>query len=509
MVGSEKQGRPRLQRMPVARLKGGYNIGLAGRPVSRVVDLAVPGRLVLPLVSRCFRFKDIRVEEGARVSAWTVLATDPKRFSAPLIAAYGGTVRLDEIAGHIVLESLHGTLSSGSSGSDRDAQAGARDGSRGAGASGGSPADIRDQLVTLGAWQFITDARTDLPVDPAGTAKAIIVSTIHLEPFVASAEALLHGRLDSFVRGLEYLHELTEGGIVHLAVADDAGFVTDLAALVVHHSWCRFHTVTPRYPFGHPLLILRRLELGRDSDRPAWATRTAGVLAIERALSSGAPSVERIIALGGPAVSEPVHLKAVIGYPVDEILQNRLCQDDVRVINGGIFTGSDVPREQSGLDVECEGLTILSELRKRHMLAFARPGLWRNSYGRTFVSRLCQSGPAERLNTTLGGELRACVSCGQCMDVCPVGILPSVIHKFLHADEIDEVERMRVDLCIECGLCSLVCPSKIELLSDMRDARRLIREEHEVQEKLEAKAKREEEKRLAAKEARAAAEAGA
>ncbi len=481
----------------MARLKGGYNIGLAGRPSSRVVDLPVPSRLVLPLASRCFRFGDIRVEEGARVSAGTVLATDPTRFSAPLIAAYGGTVRLDRVADHLILESLDEAPPGGLSGSDSAAPPGA---------ASGSQADARDRLVSLGAWPFITDARTDLPVDPAATANDVIVSTVHLEPFVASADALLKGRLDSFVRGLEHLHELTQGGTVHVAVADDAGFATELAGLIAEHSWCRLHTVVARYPFGHPLLILRALGLGRDPKRPVWAIRTAGVLAIERALSSGAPGVERLIALGGPAVSEPVHLKAVVGYPIDEILENRLCGDDVRVISGGIFTGSDVSPGQSGLDAECEGLTVLRELGERHMLSFAMPGLSRSSYGRTFVSRLCPGGPPERLNTSLAGELRACVSCGQCIDVCPVGILPSVIHKFLHADEIDEVERMRVDLCIECGLCSYVCPSKIELLSDMCDARRLIREEHEAQKKMELKAKLEEEKRLAAKEALAAEE---
>ncbi len=488
----------------MARPKGGYNIGIAGKPSLRTVDLPVPSRLVLSLVSRCFRFSDIRVEEGARVSAGTVLAIDPVRFSAQLIAAYGGTVRLGRVADHIVIELIDGASPGRPSGSDGAAQAGARGGSMGAGVADGSPADVRNRLVALGAWQFITDARTGLPMDPAGTANDIIVSTIHLEPFVASAEALLDGRLDSFVRGLEQLHELTEGGTIHVAVADGAGFAKELAALVAQHSWCRLHTVTARYPLGHPLLVLRALGLGRGPERPVWAIGTAGVLAIEGALSSGAPCVERIIALGGPAVSEPIHLRAVVGYPIDEILRNRLCSDDVRVVNGGILTGSDVSPERSGLDVECEGLTVLGELRKRHMLAFAMPGLSRSSYGRTFVSGLCPGGPPESLNTTLAGELRACVSCGQCIDVCPVGILPSVIHKFLHADEIDEVERMRVDLCIECGLCSYVCPSKIELLSDMRDARRLIREEHEAQKKMELKAKLEEEKRVAAKEALAA-----
>jgi len=56
---------------------------------------------------------------------------------------------------------------------------------------------------------------------------------------------------------------------------------------------------------------------------------------------------------------------------------------------------------------------------------------------------------------------------------------------------IEEVEQARVDLCIECGLCSFVCPSKIDLVRQFIDAKRLIeqekeeiRQEQERQEKL-------------------------
>lgn len=57
--------------------------------------------------------------------------------------------------------------------------------------------------------------------------------------------------------------------------------------------------------------------------------------------------------------------------------------------------------------------------------------------------------------------------------------MPYLIHKYLYADLIEEVEQARVDLCVECGLCSYVCPSKIDLRTQLIDAKALIAKEKE------------------------------
>jgi len=85
-----------------------------------------------------------------------------------------------------------------------------------------------------------------------------------------------------------------------------------------------------------------------------------------------------------------------------------------------------------------------------------------------------------RYKAGLSGEVRPCIACGQCADVCPAGILPQVIHRHLYADRLEEAQRTRVDLCVGCGLCSFVCPSKIDLRTELLDARRVLREEAEL-----------------------------
>ncbi len=83
----------------------------------------------------------------------------------------------------------------------------------------------------------------------------------------------------------------------------------------------------------------------------------------------------------------------------------------------------------------------------------------------------------ENIKTGLRGEGRPCVACGFCEEVCPSGIMPHLIHKLLYQDELEEVEKYRIDLCVGCGLCSFVCPSKLELGKQFFDGRDLIREE--------------------------------
>jgi len=57
--------------------------------------------------------------------------------------------------------------------------------------------------------------------------------------------------------------------------------------------------------------------------------------------------------------------------------------------------------------------------------------------------------------------------------------MPYLIHKYLYADLLEEAEEARVDLCVECGLCSYVCPSKIDLRTQLVEAKDLIAKEKE------------------------------
>ena len=77
------------------RMKGGYDVPLAGRPSSRVEVPDDPSAFYLPLKSRRFNFSEILVREGQCTAQGHVLARDGDNFSVPLLAPRAGVVRLD------------------------------------------------------------------------------------------------------------------------------------------------------------------------------------------------------------------------------------------------------------------------------------------------------------------------------------------------------------------------------------------------------------------------------
>jgi len=443
-------------------VRGGYNVPVAGAPLAEVRELPAPGRLYLPLASRRFDFSDVRVEEGQSVARGDILAVDPERFSIPLLAPYGGIVRLSEVEDHIVLDEL-----------DTSADARVSSGS----ASGGSAAQ---RLLTLGAWQYLSDARTGDPVDPLISPSATIASTLRLEPFLAGGEAQLDGALERLARGLEHLRGMVPEAPLYVIVPNaDTPMAAELRKTVAACSGAHVVSVPMRFPFDDPALLARFLKLPAGPDATVWAIPVEGVLGVEAALTDGRPCTERIVSFAGPAVTEPVHFRLVPGYPVADILADRLCREPARVVGGGLLTGVALPPEQRGIDSECTGLTVVGEPTRQTLLSFARPGISRRSYNRSFVGTL-RTDMSMRYRAGLSGEVRPCIACGQCADVCPAGILPQVIHRHLYADRLEEAQRIRVDLCIGCGLCSFVCPSKIDLRTELLDARRVLREEEET-----------------------------
>lgn len=441
------------------KFHGGYNVLLEGRPSGEVRVLPEPDELHLPLRSERFSFTELKVDDGARVKPGQTVATDPANHSVPLLAPRAGTVRLDN-EGHVSLVEVHKEPEEAYR-PEEDMEHAPQDMD--------SSGKRRFKLLSLGAWQFLSDAHTGELPDPYGVPSAVIVSTLRLEPFVARGDVQIRKRLSSFTRGLEHLQSFLEYQPIYLVLpAEESELGHRVRELVRGYAWIQVVEIPFRYGLDNLSVLARELGL-KKSEGVVWGMDAAGALAVDRALTLSLPSTVRIISVGGPEAHNRVHLKAMPGYPLASIL-DEFGPKGARVLLGGALTGRDLNEEGClGLDAECSGLTILSEPCEREFLGFVRHGTDRRSYSKCFLSAL-RNEFRERLTTSLRGELRACVACGYCEEVCPARIMPHLIHKSLYQDEIEEAERLGVKLCVRCGLCSYVCPSKIELRSQFIEA---------------------------------------
>lgn len=462
------------------KFKGGYNVLLKGRPDKTVKLLPDPDELCLPLKSKRFLFKELRVKEGQKVNPGDLLAEDPDNYDVPLLAPRAGKVRLGKVEGHIVIENVAKIEEQAEIEVDKAQHIDRKLGTAGI---------QRYKLLRLGAWQFMYDAYTGGLPDPIGTPQAVIVSTVSLEPFVARGDAQLRTRMLNFSRGLQHLQTLLEYQPIYVVVPD---VKSEFASLLRNHirggAAANIIEVPPTYPHDHFGIIARKLKLPRGNG-PVWALRTEGVLAVDRALTMGKPCLARILSVGGVGVVSPTHINVMVGYPLKAIIDKYIFEPGARIIDGGILTGEPFGQEALGVSAECRGITALPELKEREMFGFVRPGFDRSSYSSCFLSSLMNRFQ-EVYTTAMRGELRPCVSCNFCEEVCAAGISPHLIHKYLYRDLTEEAGIAGIELCIDCGLCSYVCPSKLDLRAEFTEAKKAIE-----QERIEmAKAKSEKEK---------------
>ena len=451
------------------KLMGGYDILLEGRPSKTLQQLPEPKELFLSLHSRRFLFNEICVKDGQNVSVGEVLAKDSDNYTIPLLAPRSGRVRLNEADGQIVLTDLQMSNEKPYIFEEELPHIAQQMDSAGM---------KRYKLLALGAWQFFNDAYTGRLPDPLSIPQAVIVSTVNLEPYLVRGDILLKEYLSQFTRGLEHLQSLLEYQPIYLAFPKiSTDFAAKIKEKIRGYAWVKLIEVPLIYPYDNFEILSRHIGLKRGQG-DIWGVNVEGVLAIDNVLTASRPCVERVISVAGPGVEQPLHLRLVTGYPISKIRDEYALQNTI-AIDGGILTGRLLTDDTKGVSCECKGITFIEEHQRREFLAFVRPGFDRQSYSNCFLSSLYNLF-LERQTNAVRGELRPCVSCGFCEEVCPAGIIPHRLHKLIYQDHIDEIERSRIDLCIECGLCSFVCPSKIELMDQFQQMKQTILEEKAI-----------------------------
>ena len=139
-----------------------------------------------------------------------------------------------------------------------------------------------------------------------------------------------------------------------------------------------------------------------------------------------------------------------------------------RFIAGGVFSGYSSEKD-SYLGLFETALMVLPEGDEKEFFGFARPGYQKPSYSKAFLSALNKQNLL--VDCGMHGEVRACINCGYCAEVCAVDILPQFTLKCILAGEVEEALAHGLLDCVSCGLCTYVCPSKIDLRASLQQAR--------------------------------------
>jgi Na(+)-translocating NADH:ubiquinone oxidoreductase A subunit len=459
------------------KIRGGHTPKIAGRPSSEVEDLTLPERLYLNLRRHGIDYTPV-VQHGQKVRFGDSLAETVKAertFILPSPAE--GIISLDreeKDGTHRLMLEVSGTETGERKGFQPERITADK---------------IRDALIKGGVWpMFWSSANGGIPeLGDGERPRAIVITCVLTEPFRARGKVVLRRAWRRILHGMRFLPRLMEDyGTVEVVLTARTDPVARMMLLDLSgHAWARFHAPPLQYPIENPRILdkaIRKSDSHIKKDDTIWVIDVQGMEAVGACLDEGLPLHQRVVAIGGPGLSQPKHLSVRIGTPVKALVGEEIDWNEVRLLRGGLLRGELIYPEVASVQYDDDAFFFLPEKPGREFLSFMRPGFDRTSFSPCFASRF--TGAADRhISASLRGERRPCIACGSCEKVCPAGLMPQVLHRYLHREGLEEAEAAGLHLCVECGLCTYLCPSKIELLEQFEKATEQIELEKQEAEK--------------------------
>jgi electron transport complex protein RnfC len=212
-------------------------------------------------------------------------------------------------------------------------------------------------------------------------------------------------------------------------------------------------TMITKYPQGGERSLIQAVT-GIDfpiSSLPAdvgCIVQNVGTLyAIQRAVLYREPLFSQCFTLTGEAVKEPSNFFVRVGTSYAELLEAcggiKEGKTAVKALAGGPMMGVAMGTLDVPIQKQNNGLTLLAE------------------------------DPVEKAEKMM----TACLHCGRCTTVCPVGLMPQLMADAAIAGDLTRYEKKLYGLeCIQCGSCTVACPAKRPLMQTFKQAKAEIQE---------------------------------
>lgn len=286
---------------------------------------------------------------------------------------------------------------------------------------------------------------THIKLNPRTPVDTLVINAAECEPYITADYREMIENTDDILNGIKLVRN--QLGIKYVKIAVESNkpeAIKKLIQLTENDNTTDIVTLPSSYPQGAEKVIIynstgRIVKEGQlPSDVGVIVLNVSTVAFIYRYIKTGIPLITKRITVDGNAVDKPQNIRAVIGTPIIDILE--FCGTDIdslkKVLSGGVMMGMAIP------DINMPVTKTTNAL-----LAF-------NKYDERKTS--------------------ACIRCGRCVNVCPLGLMPAEIEKAYKIKNVDELKSLKVTLCMNCGSCTYICPANRKLAETNQLAKMLI-----------------------------------
>ena len=302
-------------------------------------------------------------------------------------------------------------------------------------------------IVGMGGAAFPTNVKLSPPKEK--TIDAVVINGAECEPYLTADHRLMVEHPKEVVEGLKIIMKSLGVSEGHIGIEENKPDALEaISSVVAGESNIKVWPLEIKYPQGAEKMLIKAVKgrevpsKGLPMDVGVVVQNVGTAIAVYEAVRYGKPLIERVVTITGKGIQEPKNMLVRIGTLMSDVVEQcgGLTGGAVKVIAGGPMMGF----AQWTLDVPVvkgtSGILVLSE--------------------EEYVA---------------SDEYSACIRCGSCIDVCPMGLNPSILSIYAEKGFYEDARDNNLFDCFECGSCAYVCPAKRPMVQFMRLAKSQVK----------------------------------
>lgn len=295
-------------------------------------------------------------------------------------------------------------------------------------------------LVGLGGAGFPVKIKLSPP--PAKPIDTLLVNGAECEPFLTGDHRLMVERAFDLVTGIRISRAVLGGPAVRVCIEENKPDAIEAVSRELERleGDVALVPLPVRYPQGSEKQQIwsatgRKVPRGGlPMDVGCVVENVATLCSIFDAVVKGLPLTERVVTVAGDSLVSAGNFVAPIGTPFNVLLEAAgIKESPLKVISGGPMMGFAVADTAVATTKTVSGVLALG----RSPLSTSEP----------------------------------CISCGRCVEACPMRLSPAEMSQCIEADDLEGAKELGVRDCFECGCCAWSCPAHRPLVQHFRRAK--------------------------------------
>ncbi|MFA7560295.1 MAG: RnfABCDGE type electron transport complex subunit C, partial [Sphaerochaeta sp.] len=275
-----------------------------------------------------------------------------------------------------------------------------------------------------------------------------VVNGVECEPYLTSDYRLMMEKGKEALEGALIAAKIIDAKKIIVGVElNKKDAIAHLKEVVAQEGWpIEIVGLKVKYPQGDEKQLLKAT-IGREIpsgklplDVGAVVSNIGTCYALFEAVVHQKALYERIISVTGEGIANPKNILAPIGTKVSDLLEfcGGLTGEVEKLVSGGPMMGFSFFDTETPVTKGSSGILALK--------------------------------PKKQVRQT------ACISCGKCVDVCPIGLMPTLMYKNItHLNYEVAMNNLSLMDCKECGSCSYVCPAHLPLVHTFKTGKKMGR----------------------------------